>query len=280
MRQNSGNFKKNNITMNATQFCKTLASLALLGGGLTSCAITDWESDVADVSANASSNLAAHRFTSSPLICGVKYEVRKAVMPQQPVNLYANKSYHFEVPAVKAASSTASVSPKTMVHPPMLAAARPSGSQLHVRTTAYCHDESDHIVYGAKNALGTPLLFGQVRSAAADWSRYPVGTVFKICGQPGITYVVDDYGSALVGTGTIDMYMPTRSAMNEWGVRHIDIEVVRWGSYHRSMSIMRDRARWPHVRRMIEGIEARMYRVPSAVASTDVGAPFRQQSTL
>jgi len=138
----------------------------------------------------------------------------------------------------------------------MMAAANAKAGQMTVRTTAYCHDESDHIVYGRKNALGTDLKFGSVRSAAADWSRYPVGTRFRIAGQPDVVYEVDDYGSALVGTGTIDLYKPTQGMMNQWGVRHVDIEVLQWGSYERSMEIMRDRVRWPHVRRMVSDIES------------------------
>ncbi|MGI9244181.1 MAG: hypothetical protein ACR2RV_25510, partial [Verrucomicrobiales bacterium] len=63
-----------------------------------------------------------------------------------------------------------------------------------VRTTAYSHTEADHIKYGELSAMGKPLRFGMVRSAAADWSRYPVGTRFRIVGKP-YEYVVDDYGS-------------------------------------------------------------------------------------
>jgi hypothetical protein len=74
-----------------------------------------------------------------------------------------------------------------------------------------------------------------------------------------VTYVVDDYGSALVGTGTIDIYKPTRGMMNAWGVRHVDIEVLEWGSWQKSMEIMRERTRWPHVRAMMRGIEERIY---------------------
>jgi len=70
--------------------------------------------------------------------------------------------------------------------------------------------------------------------------------------------VVDDYGSALVGTGTIDLYKPNRSMMDNWGVRHVDIEVIQWGSYEKSMDLMRDRTKWRHVRAMMEGIEARL----------------------
>ncbi|MFN9025340.1 MAG: 3D domain-containing protein, partial [Akkermansiaceae bacterium] len=98
-----------------------------------------------------------------------------------------------------------------------------SYSERHrvVRTTAYTCSEADHIQYGSKNAAGTYLRYSdKVRSAAADWSFYPVGTVFRVKGLPQL-YVIDDYGSALTGTGTIDMYHPTRSMMNQWGRRNV-----------------------------------------------------------
>ncbi|HEY1084644.1 MAG TPA: hypothetical protein VGE29_20425, partial [Prosthecobacter sp.] len=47
--------------------------------------------------------------------------------------------------------------------------------------------------------------------------------------------------------------------MNDWGVRHVDIEVLQWGSYRRSIDIMKDRMRWPHVRRMVEDIQSKVY---------------------
>lgn len=181
---------------------------------------------------------------SAPLQTGVKYEVRKALAMNVPFRPSAVKRYTFVFEEPK---------------PPLMVASNlHRNSQMRVRTTAYTHNESDHIVYGVKNAIGTNLKFGTVRSAAADWSRFPVGTQFRIAGQPGVTYVVDDYGSALVGTGTIDLYKPSRSQMNDWGVRHVDIEVIHWGSYEKSMELMRDRTRWRHVRAMIEGIEARL----------------------
>ena len=126
-----------------------------------------------------------------------------------------------------------------------------------VKTTAYTHDESDHIEYGARTAVGTPLKHGQIRSAAADWSIYPVGTVFQIQGDPSI-YVVDDYGSALVGTKTIDLYKPTFGLMNNWGTRHVTIRVLKWGSFIRSLTILKPRAykAW-HVREMVARIESR-----------------------
>jgi hypothetical protein len=43
-----------------------------------------------------------------------------------------------------------------------------------VRTTAYTHSESDHLVYGRKSALGTTLRSGAVNSAAADSPACPI----------------------------------------------------------------------------------------------------------
>lgn len=181
---------------------------------------------------------------SRPLQAGTKYEVRKALATSVPFKPSEIKRYTFVFEEPK---------------PPLLMASSMSrGSQMRVRTTAYTHDESDHIVYGVKNAVGTNLKFGNVRSAAADWSRFPVGTKFRIAGQPGVVYEVDDYGSALVGTGTIDLYKPSQSMMNTWGVRHVDIEVIEWGSFERSMELMRDRTKWRHVRAMMEGIQTRL----------------------
>lgn len=123
-----------------------------------------------------------------------------------------------------------------------------------VRTTAYTCSERDHRPYGRKNACGTRLLYGQrVRSAAADWSFYPVGTTFRIKGLPQL-YVVDDYGSALAGTGTIDLYKPNMSGMQQWGRRNVEIQIVQWGSFERSASILSQRTHYRHCRQMFDNI--------------------------
>ena len=93
-----------------------------------------------------------------------------------------------------------------------------------------------------------------MRSAAADWSVYPVGTVFQIEGTPNV-YQVDDYGSALVGTNTIDLYKPDKDTMDEWGVRKVNIRVLKWGSFTKSLAIMKPRAKHDHVKKMVQRIE-------------------------
>lgn len=123
-----------------------------------------------------------------------------------------------------------------------------------VRTTAYTHTEADHIQHGTSSAVGSNLKFGKVRSAAADWSVYPVGTVFQIEGTPYV-YQVDDYGSALVGTNTIDLYKPDKGMMDQWGVRKVNIRVLKWGSFTKSLAIMKPRAKHDHVKKMVQRIE-------------------------
>jgi 3D (Asp-Asp-Asp) domain-containing protein len=134
------------------------------------------------------------------------------------------------------------------------------GSQLLVRTTAYCHKESDSLKYGRLNAAGGTLQYGaSVRSAAADWSRFPLGTRFRIEGEP-YEYVIDDYGSALVGTNTIDIYKPTFTAMNQWGVRRVPIQIIEWGCFNKSHEILDTRKHVrdaDHVRQMLRDIERR-----------------------
>jgi len=87
-------------------------------------------------------------------------------------------------------------------------------------------------------------------SAASDWSRFPLGTRFRIVNTKE-EYMIDDYGTALVGTNTIDLYKPTRLEMKRWGVRHIDIDILQWGSNEQSLKVLALRAKHKCVRRMI-----------------------------
>jgi 3D (Asp-Asp-Asp) domain-containing protein len=140
-----------------------------------------------------------------------------------------------------------------------------------VRTTAYTHTESDHQQYAKRSALGTTLRSGSCRSAAADWSRWPAGTTFRIL-ETGELYQVDDYGWALSGTNTIDLYKPSRAAMNAWGVRRVNIEVLGWGDVDRSLAVLRPRSKYPHVRRMLNQIEDRYALLRKPVPSTFTAA--------
>ncbi|WP_240963787.1 3D domain-containing protein [Luteolibacter luteus] len=136
-----------------------------------------------------------------------------------------------------------------------------------VRTTAYTCSEDDHIEYGSMNAAGTPLRYtDRVRSAAADWAVYPVGTVFRIKGMPQL-FVVDDYGSALTGTGTVDIYTPSKQYMGAWGRRNVELTVVQWGSYARSAEILAKRTHFPHCAQMYAAINRMTSGQTAATAS-------------
>jgi 3D (Asp-Asp-Asp) domain-containing protein len=124
---------------------------------------------------------------------------------------------------------------------------------MKVRTTAYTDSESDHRRYGKSSAVGTTLEFGSIRSAAADWARWPAGTKFLIL-TTGQIYEVDDYGWALSGRNTIDLYCPSRAEMNDWGVRRVTIQILKWGDPWQSYHVLKPRHDYAHVRRMLEEI--------------------------
>jgi len=123
---------------------------------------------------------------------------------------------------------------------------------MTVRTTAYTHTEAG----GVKNGVGTRLRFkSDVRSAAADWSWLPLGTRFRLAGDKQ-EYVIEDYGSALVGKQTIDMYQPSMRAVRAWGVKMVQIEILEWGSKSMSLMLLQDRQRKGHVRRMVSSLRS------------------------
>jgi 3D (Asp-Asp-Asp) domain-containing protein len=129
----------------------------------------------------------------------------------------------------------------------------------HVRTTAYTHTESDHREHGCQTCLGTTLRYGAVHSAAADWSRWPAGTLFRIL-DTGEICEVDDIGWALSGRNTIDLYKPSNSSMNAWGTRMVDIEILRWGDDGASLEQLNKRRKYRHVQRMVADLEGRIRR--------------------
>ncbi|MEP6699291.1 MAG: hypothetical protein ABJB09_06130 [Verrucomicrobiota bacterium] len=94
----------------------------------------------------------------------------------------------------------------------------------------------------------------QIGSAAADWSRWPAGTVFRLL-STGQVYRVDDYGWALAGRNTIDLYMPTRSDMNNWGAREEGIQILQWGDPQESLRLLQGHQGYRHIRRMVFELE-------------------------
>jgi 3D (Asp-Asp-Asp) domain-containing protein len=119
-----------------------------------------------------------------------------------------------------------------------------------VRTTAYTHSEGS----GSHNAIDCRLSATKVMSAASDWSRFPLGTRFRIA-DTNEEYIIDDYGSALIGTDTIDLYKPSRLEMKRWGVRRVDIDILQWGSEEQSLKVLAPRAKHRCARQMVASLQ-------------------------
>jgi hypothetical protein len=103
-------------------------------------------------------------------------------------------------------------------------------------------------------------------SAASDWSRFPLGTHFRIA-STNEEYVIDDYGIALVGTDTIDLYKPSRLGMKRWGVRYVDIDILQWGSEEQSLKVLTPRAKHRCVRQMVSALEKKRGKAIAQVTS-------------
>lgn len=86
--------------------------------------------------------------------------------------------------------------------------------------TAYCACRDCCGKTNGITAMGTKATAG--RTVAAP-STFAFGTKLKINGQ---TYTVEDRGGAIKGN-KIDIYMPTHSAALAWGVRYLDVQVVK-----------------------------------------------------
>jgi 3D (Asp-Asp-Asp) domain-containing protein len=96
----------------------------------------------------------------------------------------------------------------------------------------------------------------RIGSAAADWSRWPAGTSFRLL-STGQIYRVDDYGWALAGRNTIDLYMPNQHEMNSWGARQETIQVLQWGNPQDSLQFLRRHQDYRHIKRMVLELEGR-----------------------
>jgi 3D (Asp-Asp-Asp) domain-containing protein len=134
---------------------------------------------------------------------------------------------------------------------PQKAISMKASKHMYVRTTAYHHSEPG----GRATAVGGYLL--PTHSAAADWSWLPAGTKFRIV-ETGEDYIVEDYGSALIGKQTIDLYKSTRGEMNQWGVRYVHIEIIEMGSYPVSLAVLLPRQKYKHVREMVSGLKEKI----------------------
>ena len=146
------------------------------------------------------------------------------------------------------------------------------GRMSNVRTTAYTRKEKG----GIQNALGKYLSGRHVMSAAADWSRFPLGTRFRICSTRE-EFIIDDYGTALVGSNTIDLYKPTKLEMKRWGVRNVDIDVLQWGSEQKSLEVLAPRNKFPQVQQMLVALQNK---TPSRPVAADTAKAMTKSKKI
>ena len=107
---------------------------------------------------------------------------------------------------------------------------------------------------GTRRAVAVSKVPPRIGSAAADWSRWPMGTTFRLL-STGQTYRVEDYGWALSGRNTIDLYMANQRDMNEWGARQEPIQVLHWGDPQQSLQLLRAHQEHKHIKRMVLELE-------------------------
>ena len=166
---------------------------------------------------------------------------------------------------------------QSVVHKPIAAVEEANshlGRMSNVRTTAYTKAEKG----GRKNALGTYLSGHHVMSAAADWSRFPLGTRFRICSTRE-EFIIDDYGTALVGTSTIDLYKPTKLEMKRWGVRNVGIDILQWGSEEKSLQVLGPRMKHAQVQKMVVSLKKKNPSTTVHVASSSTQSTAKTGSS-
>jgi 3D (Asp-Asp-Asp) domain-containing protein len=210
------------------------------------------------------------------LLCGNNYLLGGSSLLQRAAVLQMPKSLNLTI-IVAVGFVLVGCAEQSVVRKP-LAAIEAANSHLghmsNVRTTAYTRVEKG----GHRNALGKYLSGHHVMSAASDWSRFPLGTRFRICSTRE-EYIIDDYGTALVGTSTIDLYKPTKLEMKRWGVRNIDIDILQWGSEELSLKILGPRVKHPQVKRMVAALQKKNLSPTAGASSNSAQASAKTSSS-
>jgi 3D (Asp-Asp-Asp) domain-containing protein len=124
-----------------------------------------------------------------------------------------------------------------------------------VRVTTTTRVTKTTAVRGAKRAVAVSKP-PKIGSAAADWSRWPVGTTFRLL-STGQVYRVEDYGWALSGRNTIDLYMSNQRDMNTWGARQEPIQILHWGDPQQSLRFLQSHTDYKHIKRMVLELQGR-----------------------
>ena len=81
-----------------------------------------------------------------------------------------------------------------------------------------------------------------------------MGTTFRLL-STGQIYRVEDYGWALAGRNTIDLYMANQRDMNAWGARQEPIQILHWGDPRESLQLLQTHQSYKHIHRMVLELE-------------------------
>lgn len=158
---------------------------------------------------------------------------------------------------------------------------------VRAKASAYAAGAADNGQWAGRTAIGTPLRSGAITSAAADWSKFPLGTKFRVV-ETGRVYLVDDYGSAMVGKVKIDLFTPSTKQMDKWGVRNVTLEILEWGNRAKSLALLSSRtaSRYSHIRKMVASLRDQIQNPALIASSTQEETPriaartFKRKSRL
>ena len=123
-------------------------------------------------------------------------------------------------------------------------------------TTATTRVTKTTTMKGGKRAVAVSKSPPKIGSAAADWARWPMGTTFRLL-STGQMYRVEDYGWALSGRNTIDLYMANSRDMNTWGARQEPIQILHWGDAQQSLQVLQTHTEHKHIKRMVLELQGR-----------------------
>ncbi len=169
-------------------------------------------------------------------------ELHAAGAPIHRAEVVARATLAYEVPRAVPVDETASHSPQLQPF-----------SMEETRTVTRTSKRAAKTPRSVKRAVAISRP-PQIGSAAADWSRWPAGTVFRLL-STGQNYRVEDYGWALSGRNTIDLYMANQREMNSWGAREETIEILQWGDPQESLQFLRRHQDYRHIKRMVLELE-------------------------
>ena len=172
-------------------------------------------------------------------------ELHAAGPPIHRAEAVARATLAYEVPRAIPVDETADTEVRRASYSPQLQpfsmSERRTTTTVRTRNRRSTSPSAGRLVYG---------------SAAADWSRWPAGTIFRLL-STGQIYRVDDYGWALSGRNTIDLYMANSRDMNSWGAREDTIQVVQWGDPQQSLQFLQRHQDYRHIKRMVLELEGR-----------------------